>query len=68
MDNLYGLLLLSAFQGNTTKAGLFKFSMGKTEEFLSATWVVFMTHLLWYYQDPPKTETNAILEDSVTGS
>jgi hypothetical protein len=38
-------MLLSAFQGNTTKAGLFKFSMGKNEEFLSAMWVVFMTHL-----------------------
>jgi len=44
--NSYRLLLFSAFQGNTIKAGLFKFSMGKTEEFLSATWVVFMTHLL----------------------
>jgi len=46
MDNSYGLLLLYAFQGNKTKAGLFKLSMGKIEEFLSATWVVFMTHLL----------------------
>jgi len=45
MDNSYSRMLLSAFQGNTTKAGLFKFSMGKNEEFLSAMWVVFMTHL-----------------------
>jgi hypothetical protein len=46
MGNSYRLLLLSTFQENATEAGLFKFSMGKTEEFLSATWVVFMPHLL----------------------